>query len=206
MDYKEYNDFELLNYIAEKNEEATNIMYKKYEPLIANISRKMIKYVNGSGLEINDLIQEGMLGLSSAIDSYDSVKDASFYTYAKTCIERKIISLIVSTTRLKRKVLNESISIEATDENGEKINLDYLFIDEKENPVNKLLSDEYEQELYEIVKNVFTGFEQQVFELKINGFDYKEIAEILDKDAKSIDNALQRIKSKLKKELQKEEF
>ena len=71
MDYREYNDYELLSYIAEKNEEATEIMYKKYEPLITSIANKMFKYTKGTGLDVNDLIQEGMLGLSKAIDNYN---------------------------------------------------------------------------------------------------------------------------------------
>lgn len=202
MDYKDYNDFELLEYIAENNDDATNIMYKKYEPLITGIAKKMSKYTNGSGLELNDLIQEGMLGLSNAIDNFTYSKEASFYTYAKTCIERKILSQIVSTTRLKRKILNESISLEMADESGQIKNIEYLFSDKRDIPENILMSDEYIKELMDKAADVLTNLELQVFELKINNFDYKEIAEILDKEPKSIDNAIQRIRTKMKKVLE----
>lgn len=198
MDYQEYNDYELIQYISENNEEANNIMFKKYEPLILGIARKMFKYGSKYGLELNDLIQEGMLALSDAISTFSDQKEAIFYTYAKTCIERKMISLVISSNRLKHRILNESISLESTNDDGEITNLEYLFKDDRDNPENILLSEEYERELMKKAEKVLTAFELQVFELKLNGFDYKEIAEMLDKEPKSIDNALQRIKNKMK--------
>lgn len=198
MNYQEYNDYELIQYISENNEEANNIMFKKYEPLIIGIAKKMFKYGSKYGLELNDLIQEGMLALSDAITNFSDQKEAIFYTYAKTCVERKMISLVISSNRLKHRILNESISIESTNDNGETTNLEYLFKDDRDNPENILLSEEYEKELIKKAEKILTTFELQVFELKLNGFDYREIAEMLDKEPKSIDNALQRIKNKIK--------
>lgn len=202
MDYREYNDNELLYYVHENNEEANELIYKKYEPLINNLARKVINYCKNSGIEINDLIQEGMLALSKSIELYNEEKDVTFYTFAKTCIERKMISAAISARRLKHKILNDSLSIELTDEEGNN-KLEYLLSDDKSNPENLILSMEKEEEILNITKNILTDFEKQVFELKINGFDYKEIAEILEKDTKSIDNALQRIKKKIKDEIVK---
>ena len=71
MQYREYNDYELLNYISENNEEANEILFEKYKPLIVNISNKLYKYCKNKGLELNDLIQEGMLGLNLALKNYD---------------------------------------------------------------------------------------------------------------------------------------
>ena len=110
MDYKDYNDYELIEYINEGNEDANNILIKKYEPLIIKIATKMLPYCKNNGLEKNDLIQEGMIGLSHALDRYQEQKDTLFYTYAKTCIERKIISVVIGSNRNKNKILNESIS------------------------------------------------------------------------------------------------
>lgn len=203
MKYQEYNDNELLAYIAEQNEDATQIMYQKYEPLIEKIARQLYHYTQNSGLEISDLVQEGMLGLNSAIENFRESKDTLFYTYATNCIRRRMISLLVGSTRIKHKILNESISFESSDSDGNFKNLEYLLGDNKKNPETILLNDEYKEELITLMKQQLTSFEIQVFELKINGFDYKEIAELLDKDLKSIDNALQRIKSKLKKFLMK---
>lgn len=200
MNYKEYNDNELLYYVHENNEEAVEIVYKKYEPLIYNLANRVINYCQNSGVEISDLIQEGMLGLSKAIEQYQDRKEASFYTFAKTCIERKMISAAIAARRQKHKILNESLSIETTDEDGNAI-YENLLSDETNNPEKMLLNLETEKNILKKAEEVLTDFELQVFELKLNDFNYKEIAEILDRDVKAVDNALQRMKSKLKKQI-----
>lgn len=198
MDYKDYNDYELIEYINEGNEEANNILIKKYEPLIIKIATKMLPYCKNNGLEKNDLIQEGMIGLSHALDRYQEQKDTLFYTYAKTCIERKIISVVIGSNRNKNKILNESISYD----NEENLLLKFMS-DTKQTPEEAVLNVAIEEDLVNRINEVLTDLEQQVFTLLINGFKYKEIAEILDKDQKSIDNAIQRIKTKIKKDLKK---
>lgn len=198
MDYKDYNDYELIEYINEGNEEANNILIKKYEPLIIKIATKMLPYCKNNGLEKNDLIQEGMIGLSHALDRYQEQKDTLFYTYAKTCIERKIISVVIGSNRNKNKILNESISYD----NEENLLLKFMS-DTKQTPEEAVLNVAIEEDLVNRINEVLTDLEQQVFTLLINGFKYKEIAEILDKDQKSIDNAIQRIKAKIKKDLKK---
>ena len=199
MDYRDFNDYELLTYISERNEEASEVLFEKYRPLIITTATRLFGYCKNTGLELNDLIQEGMLGLNLAMNSFDEERDASFYTYAKMCIERKIITQIVASRRLKHKVLNDSLSLESTDENNTDYVFDKSLTDNSYNPEEILFNTEDEKDLVKEVSKVLTNFEVQVFELKINGFDYKEIAEILDKDIKAIDNALQRIKFKIKK-------
>ena len=193
MEYKEFNDYELLSYIAEGNEDANNIIIKKYEPLINKIAIKMLPYCQNNGLEKSDLIQEGMIGLNHAIDRYQEQEDALFYTYAKKCIERKIISVVVSSNRNKNKILNESISYDDDE------NLLIKFIkSQSPSPEEQILNLELEEDLLIRIKDILTDLEEQVFSLLISGFKYREIAEILDKDQKSIDNAIQRIKTKIK--------
>ena len=194
MEYKDFNDYELLNYIAEGNEEANNIIIKKYEPLINKIATKMLVYCKNNGLEKSDLIQEGMIGLNHAIERYQEKEDVLFYTYAKKCIERKIISVVISSNRNKNKILNESISYDDDE------NLLLKFIkSQTPSPEEEVLNFELEENLIIKIKSNLTDLEEQVFSLLISGFKYKEIAEILDKDEKSIDNAIQRIKGKIRK-------
>ncbi len=195
MNYKEFNDYELLDHIHSCNEDANEILLYKYKPLIVNIATKMIKYSSG-GVDLNDLIQEGMLGLNDAINSYDENKEANFTTYSKVCIERRINSLIKSTRRYKNKILNESITLEI--DNDDFI-IDKFLVDNSFNPSRLVENNEFEKETIIKLTEQLTDFEKQVFELKKNDFNYKEIAEILEKDTKAIDNALQRIKIKLKK-------
>ncbi len=202
MNYKDYNDNELISYIFENNEEANEILYEKYKPLIVNMATKMISYSNNLGLEINDLIQEGMVGLNSAINNYSENKNVTFYTFAKTCIERQMITLIRTSKRQKHKFLNESLSLESENDKNE-VNLEYFFGDDEYNPENILVNMEEKKSLLKEINNILTPLEQQVFELKMSDFKYTEIAEILDKDPKSIDNAIQRIKIKIRKILKK---
>lgn len=200
MNYRDYNDNELLLYISENNEEASSIMFEKYTPLIITIANKMYKYCPNTGLEISDLIQEGMLGLNSAIHSYNEEKDNVFYTFARKCIERKMISLMVAANRQKHRLLNESLSLNDTLDN-DIFELEEHLGDNSYNPEYRLFEHETEEELINGFKKNLTELEEEVFLLKIGGLNYKEIAEVLDKDLKAIDNALQRIKIKLKKYL-----
>lgn len=199
MNYKDYNDFELLSYVSENNEEASEVLFEKYNPLIVATANRLYCYCKNTGLELNDLIQEGRLGLNLAINSFTEDKDTSFYTYSKTCIERKMISLIVGARRQKHRVLNESLSLEGSTELNDTFTFEKSLEDNSYNPENILLDIENQEELIKEIYSHLTNFEVQVAELKINGFEYREIAEILDKDIKSIDNAIQRIRSKFKK-------
>lgn len=201
MEYSNYNDYELIAFINENNEEANNIIIKKYEPLITSIANRMLKSCPYLGLDLSDLIQEGMIGLNHAIGYFNEQKDITFYTYAKTCIERRLISVIVAAKRQKHKTLNESVSFD-TEEDG---TLDYLLKDESTNPENIIVSREETDDLINIIKKKLTDLENQVFDLMLMYFSYKEIAELLDKEPKQIDNAIQRIKIKVREELKKYE-
>lgn len=201
MDYKELNDNEIIYYIKDSIEEAKDILFEKYKPLIENIARRFLKYSSNIGLENNDLIQEGYLALNSAIETFDEQKNITFYTYAKNCIERKMISAIVKNNSFKHKVLNESISYEVEDSEGTHLLFGNILEDNNYNPLELILNKENEKNLISNIKEKLTELEAKVFDLKINGFSYKEIAEILDKDAKAIDNAIQRIKGKAKIEI-----
>ena len=109
MNYKDLNDYELVSYVM-NSEEATDVLFEKYRPLIYSIAKKMYNENQNIGLELNDLVSEGMIGFSIALNTYNEHKDTLFFTYAKKCIESKMYTLIKSSTRLKHQVLNSSIS------------------------------------------------------------------------------------------------
>ena len=196
LNYRDYNDNEILSYIFD-NEESIDILYEKYKPLINKIATNLYKkYCKNTGLELNDLIQEGMIGLNSAINHYKENKDTLFYTYAKTCIERKIISSVIAANRQKHKILNDSVSFEIN--LSDDTSLESFIGDNFTNPENIVISHENKEDLEKKIKEILTDTELQVLQLKLDGFDYKEIAEIIDKDKKSVDNAVQRIRAKIK--------
>ena len=193
MNYKNFNDYELLDYIYSCNEDANEILLYKYRPLIINIATKKIKYSSG-GIDLNDLIQEGLLGLNEAIKSYNENKEAHFGTFAKICIERKMESYIKGTKTYKNKFLNESVNYDTDDDIIEK-----LLIDNSSNPSDLLENKEREKLINEKIITELTNLELQVFNMKKNNFTYDEISNTLDITKKAVDNAMQRIKRKLKK-------
>ena len=199
MNYDEINDYEVLSMVAD-NEDA-ELLFKKYKPLIVGLAKKIYNNNQNTGFDLNDLIQEGMIGFSTAINTFDENKDTTFFTYAKTCIERRLISLIKSASRLKHQILNESYSVEDLAQDNKS--LENLLEDSTSNPENKIIDDENTNELIRNIQKQLTPLESAVFELKISGFTYREIADILDKDSKSIDNAISRIKTKVQKYLEK---
>lgn len=196
MIYKELNDYELLS-MKNDNEDAYDILYKKYEPLIYKIAKKMYQTNRIKGIDLTDFIQEGNIGFTQAIKHYNEQKNILFFTYAKVCIEKAIISFIISSNRQKHKFLNESISMDALVENEQANSLEKIVMDNSLDPFKIIVNKE--NNLYKNIKEKLTDFELSVLELRYYGFDYKEIAKLLDKDTKSIDNAIQRIKNKSKK-------
>ena len=197
---EDFNDYELISHIRDNIEEANEILFEKYKPLIENNARKLLKTSKKNGIEFYDLVQEGMVGLNNALNTFDENKEASFYTYAKKCIERKQLSYVIGSERKKHKLLNESISYNIN-ENDDINDMPKILIDNSQNPENMMLDTENSNELTNKIKSLLTPFEREVFELKINGFTYIEISEKLHKDKKAIDNAIQRIKTKIKDNL-----
>ncbi len=197
MDYKELNDNELVSLAKEKNEEANELLHQKYRPLINKKCNKYYKYVSNKGIELSDLIQECLLGFEESIKDFNPDDNVTFYTFTNICMDRQILTEIKRVNRDKYKLLNEAIPLETLDTEND-INLIDCLQDNTDNPELGLLEELEYQELYnKIVKNL-TQFEECVFNLKLQNFNYKEIADILDKDPKSIDNAIQRIKNKIK--------
>ena len=157
----DYNDRELLDYILEGNEEATTILYNKYEPYIVSQAKKFHTHAISAGLEVSDLKQEGMIALNEAIHGYKDVKDTTFYTFATTCIKRRLISAIIAAKRLKHKFLNESVSLDQEGIDGAMMSLDNILVNENSNPENVIISAEREQNLFHNLKSILTDFEYQ---------------------------------------------
>lgn len=195
--YETINDYELISIAQELNEDAIKLLHDKYTPLINKKCCKYIKYLHNKGVELDDLIQECMISFEEAIHKFNPKDNVSFYTFASLCIDRQLINVLNKQNRAKHKILNEAIPLE-TFENNDNTNLIELIQDNSNNPELELLTGEDFNDLCTNIIKELTFLEECVFKLKIQGFSYKEIADILDKDDKSIDNAIQRIKVKIK--------
>ena len=149
-----------------------------------------------AGGDSEDLIQEGTFGLLSAIRQYDPQSNASFKTFAEHCIRMRHLSAIKSASRLKHFPLNDGISLEQlSEEPGANLSAFPEFF--RRTPEELVLARESKEELYSAFLQCLSKFEIKVLELYLDGLSYREIADRLGKSAKSIDNAVQRIRNKL---------
>lgn len=195
--YDDYNDNELIYLIYDFNEDANRILHEKYYKIIKIKVAKYRALAKRMGLDTCDLMQEGLLGLEEAINSYRDNKDMKFSSFANMCIERQILSVVNYHSRKKHSFLNDSCSIDAEDEKGRTM-LDYSLKSDTD-PLMMMEKEEEKNSIYDLMTKDLSKLEKEVFELKLNGLDYREIARLLNKSYKSIDSALQRIRVKLKK-------
>ena len=202
MDYGQVTDEELIDRLRDGDTRITDYIMDKYKNLVRSKAGTM--YILGADRE--DLIQEGMIGLFKAIRDYDSGRDASFYTFADLCISRQMYSAVQAAGRMKHIPLNTYISLygEGTgvgeDEEGEVLS---ALADRGLGPEEQFIDRESVERLEQQIERELSGFEKQVFELYITGMGYSQIAKLLGRDEKSTDNALQRLKGKIRRMIAK---
>ncbi len=198
-DYEQYSDEELIVRLRDGEELITDYIMDKYKNLVKSKAKSM--YILGADRE--DLIQEGMIGLFKAIRDYDIGRDASFFTFADLCVSRQMYTAVQAAGRQKHAPLNTYISLYANSsekEEGEEWEMINSMISKSERNPEELLIDRENVELIErTIEKELSSFEKQVLDLYLTGMKYTQIAKVLGKDDKSTDNALQRIKNKLKR-------
>lgn len=198
-DYSRYSDEELLVRLRDGESAITEYIMNQYKNLVRSKARSM--YILGA--DRDDLIQEGMIGLFKAVRDYDSGRDASFATFADLCVSRQMYTAVQASRRQKHIPLNTYISLYGsvgTDHDGEEEALmNVLAAQEGQNPEEQVIDRENVAQLEKIMEKELSAFEKQVLDLYLTGMGYQQIAKVLGRDDKSTDNALQRIKTKLKK-------
>ncbi|MDE7285733.1 MAG: RNA polymerase sporulation sigma factor SigH [Lachnospiraceae bacterium] len=205
-DYEKYSDEELIVWLRDGESAITDYIMDKYKNLVRSKAKSM--YILGADRE--DLIQEGMIGLFKAIRDYDTGRDASFFTFADLCVSRQMYTAVQAAGRQKHTPLNTYISLYANaSENGgaeggeERELIDSMLSQSERNPEELLIDRENVELLEKIIEKELSSFENQVLDLYLTGMKYNQIAKVLGRDDKSTDNALQRIKTKLKKAILK---
>ena len=197
--YESMTDEDLIALFRDGDQEAMEFLLDKYKEMVLRKARSM--YILGG--DSDDLIQEGMLGLFKAVRDYDCGRDASFRTFAQLCVTRQLYTAVTASTRKKHLPLNTAISLSRPlRENGgdeEEEFMDCLEADASSNPEEYIIGQEEMERLEEKIEKELSPWEKQVLELHLTGMGYVEIAHVLNRDEKSTDNALQRIRTKLKK-------
>ena len=199
--YRDCSDEELIVRLREGEKDITDYIMEKYKGMVKTKAKTMF-LLGGEG---DDLIQEGMIGLFKAIRDYDSGRDASFATFADLCVSRQMYTAVQASSRKKHMPLNTYISLYAGTQEGadekEAELMNALPADSGMGPEEMMIDRENTEVLEQVIERELSVFEKQVLDLHLTGMGYVEIARILGKDTKSTDNALQRIRSKLKKSL-----
>jgi len=151
------------------------------------------------GGDIEDIIQEGMIGLYKAIQSFDESKGASFKTFADLCVSRQIISAIKASNRKKYAPLNTAVSFDKpiSDEEGAPTLGETLAAGSDTDPETIALLSEMTELLLSPDVKILSKMEQEVLGYLISGHDYQSIAKAMGKTPKQIDNSIQRIRAKL---------
>lgn len=197
MDYSKYNDHELIMLISENNDDARNIIYEKYHYIIDIIFKKYYKRALSLSIEPSDLFQDALLGFTDAINRFKEDDTASFATFATMCVDRRIKTSLRNAQTIKNKMINDTVSLEY--EYDDYLTLKDLIKDDHiKDPLDEISEEEYYQELNNKIYDMLSDNERQVYQLMIESYTYQEIAKILNKEPKQIDNTMQRIKNKLK--------
>ena len=192
--YSSMTDEEVISLVKNGDKYAIDFIIDKYKGLV---NMKVSKYFI-IGAEKEDIIQEGMIGLFKAIQSYNSDKQNSFKTFANMCIERQLITAIKTSNRQKHMPLNGYVSLNtaAYEEDEDTSVLEVLDSHQTEDPLDTITKKEYYKRVETAIDENLSDFEKQVLARFIKGESYITIAEKLETPVKSIDNAIQRIRKK----------
>ena len=192
IDYASLEDKELQSLASSGDREAEEALAGRYLRLVRACARPFFL----AGGDSEDLIQEGTFGLLSAIRQYRADAGASFKTFAEHCIRMRLLSAIKSASQLKHFPLNDGVSLEQLSEDP-GVQLSAIPEISRRSPEER----ESKEELYAAFSKCLSRFELKVLDLYLDGLSYREIADILGKSAKSVDNAVQRIRRKLTRNL-----
>lgn len=195
MDFNKCSDETLIDIYRKGDEAAIEVLFERYKDIV----RKKAKAMYLAGGDSDDLIQEGMIGLYKAVRDYDDTKEAAFKTFASMCINRQLINAVTVSNRKKNMPLNTYVSFDMPaypDEDNETRLVDILKPESEQNPEKLFIDREYSDSFKKKLFDRLSGFEKQVLQLYMEDNDYRQIAMLLGKTPKSIDNAIQRIRVK----------
>ncbi len=196
MEYAKISDDALQAMAAAGDRGAEEALSERYMRLVRVCARPL--FLAGGSSE--DLIQEGMIGLLSAIRQYDAGSGAAFRTFAEHCIRMRLLSAVKSASRMKHLPLNDGLSLEQLSEDSDS-QLSATPEVFRQDPENLVLARESKEELYAVFSRCLSKMENRVLGYYLDGLSYREIAVRLGKDEKAVDNAVQRIRRKLARNL-----
>ena len=198
-DFDSMTDEEIALLAQQGDADASEYLLNKYKNFVRSKARSYFLV----GADHEDIVQEGMIGLFKAVRDYDCGRDASFYTFADLCISRQMYTAVQASKRLKHSPLNSYVSLYEKSGDGidseERNLIEALAARTQMSPEELFLDKERVTDLERSIETELSSFEKQVLDLYLTGMSYTQIAKVLGRDEKSTDNALQRLKSKIRK-------
>ena len=192
--YDGIKDEELISRFKNGESEILDYLMEKYKNMVRKKARTMFLI----GGENDDLIQEGMIGLFKAIRDYRSDRETSFFHFAELCINRQLYSAVEASNRKKHAPLNSYVSFYSeVSEEGQPL-AEYLESERSDNPEQRMIDQENFELFLKKVRQSLSKMECEVLDDYLSGLNYQQIAEKMKKSPKAIDNALQRIKTKIR--------
>lgn len=189
--YSDKSDEELQILARKQTAGAEEVLAERYIRTVRVCARPYFL----AGGDSEDLIQEGMLGLLSAIREYDEQKGAAFKTYAETCIHNRIVSAVRSARRRKHAPLNDGVSLDVLSDESQSLSANYY----ERSPEEQVLARETDHEFISAFLRCLSKLEAEILRYYLQGLSYGEIGELTGRDGKAVDNAVQRIRRKLAK-------
>lgn len=202
MVYEDYKDEQLIGLMRESSEEAKDILFDKYRYIIDIEIKKYMSMASMLGYDYNDLYQDALVGFSEALNDYREDKAAALSSFITLCVDRKLQVSIIKAGRLKNKLINDSLSLDYKYEQFACPLRDIISDNSLNDPLENIIKDEKLADLNKLIENNLSESEYEVYVLMISGLKYGEIALLLNKNPKQIDNSIQRVKNKIKKILE----
>ena len=193
----EFSEEELTLMVSENNEDAKDALFQKYSYIIDIILAKYKKSIYALGLDFNEVKQDAMVAFTDALVRYSTEKESSLPTFISLVVERKIQNCIRHADTTKNKIQNETYSLEYEYHKFRRP-LEEIIGDTKYEPLTQMENNESFNNLLKNINESLSPFEKDVYNLIINDFNYLDIAKILNKEPKQIDNTIQRIRNKIK--------
>lgn len=189
------NDYELIYLAQEENEIAKELLYKKYAKIINMLIYKKYPKIKKLNIDTKDMYSISLTALNDAINFYNQNQNATFATYLTVVINNSINKYIKKYSSKKEQCLNKALSLDFVYSNQEFLN---FILDYKNNPDYCISNQDEIKYLTQKAQKNLSVFEYEVYLLLLQNLNYRQIAKLLGKNPKQIDNAIQRIKNKLK--------
>lgn len=193
-------ELKLVSLAKGNDNEAIELLIKKYRNTIFVVMREYTLYLRG--MELDDFIQEGNFGILKAIKYFDDSKNVKFSSFVRLCVKSELISFVKKNSLKRHKILTDIIYCRKFTDKEVVYDsiIEEVYSSNKNNPESTLLIKELFKEIKIFFKKELSVFEQEILILLFNGYSYREICTLLKKDPKKIDNTIQRIRQKLKKQ------